>query len=323
MNRIFIIGSPEHGNLGDHGIVIAMHKFLHDYFADYDVHEITGKSFYLMPEKAQHMISKNDLIIVPGGGFMGSLWMTSENMLRNILASFPANPVVIFPQSVFFEDNRHGETEYNASKAAYENHPDLTIMLREKKSYELMKKLFPAIKKIHLMPDIASYLDLTAPLAERQYISLCLRDDKESIVSPEQKQVLTDLCRSQGYNFKEITTHLGRTEIIPDTRENLFYAMIDDFKTSRLVITDRLHGMLFAAVTSTPCIAMDNLSKKVSGVYEWIKYLSYIKFAGNTPHCGRLIEEQNKHSLHGVYDNSNLSIYFDQMAAILRDKLEN
>ena len=46
----------------------------------------------------------------------------------------------------------------------------------------------------------------------------------------------------------------------------------------RSLITDRIHGMLFAAVTGTPCIALDNVSKKVSGAYEWIQYLDYIQF---------------------------------------------
>ncbi len=33
-----------------------------------------------------------------------------------------------------------------------------------------------------------------------------------------------------------------------------------EFLSSGLVITDRLHGMIFAAITGTPCIALDNKS---------------------------------------------------------------
>ena len=35
--------------------------------------------------------------------------------------------------------------------------------------------------------------------------------------------------------------------------------------------------VIFCVITGTPCIAMDNLSKKVSGTYEWIKDLEYVK----------------------------------------------
>jgi pyruvyl transferase EpsI len=54
--------------------------------------------------------------------------------------------------------------------------------------------------------------------------------------------------------------------------------MIDIIRNSELVITDRLHGMIFCAITSTPCIVMSNYNYKVSGVYEWIKDLKYVSF---------------------------------------------
>ena len=36
--------------------------------------------------------------------------------------------------------------------------------------------------------------------------------------------------------------------------------------------------MVFAALSGTPCVALDNISKKVSGVYDgWMKPLSYVR----------------------------------------------
>ena len=40
--------------------------------------------------------------------------------------------------------------------------------------------------------------------------------------------------------------------------------------------------MIFAYITGTPCYVFDNLSHKVSGVYEWIKDCGYIKYCENT-----------------------------------------
>ena len=49
------------------------------------------------------------------------------------------------------------------------------------------------------------------------------------------------------------------------------------FKTSKIVITDRLHGMILSAITNTPCIAINNSNGKVAGVYEkWLKGKSSI-----------------------------------------------
>ena len=53
---------------------------------------------------------------------------------------------------------------------------------------------------------------------------------------------------------------------------------LDEFRKSKLVVTDRLHGMLFAAITGTPCIALGNSSGKVKGVYDWLTHLDYIQY---------------------------------------------
>ena len=38
-----------------------------------------------------------------------------------------------------------------------------------------------------------------------------------------------------------------------------------------MLVTDRLHGMIFSYLVGTPCIVLDNKTKKVSGVYNsWL-----------------------------------------------------
>src|SRR5699024_1734022 len=61
-----------------------------------------------------------------------------------------------------------------------------------------------------------------------------------------------------------------------EIRKKYLERKFKEFSTSKLVVTDRLHGMIFSLITGTPCIAFDNISKKVSGVYEWFKDTGYI-----------------------------------------------
>lgn len=52
---------------------------------------------------------------------------------------------------------------------------------------------------------------------------------------------------------------------------------LNEFASHQCVITDRLHGMVLAAITDTPCIALGCNNYKIQGVYEWIKIInSYI-----------------------------------------------
>ena len=53
---------------------------------------------------------------------------------------------------------------------------------------------------------------------------------------------------------------------------------LQEFSQYRLIITDRLHGMVFSYVVGTPCIAIDNKTGKSKALYnDWIKNSPLIK----------------------------------------------
>jgi pyruvyl transferase EpsI len=59
-----------------------------------------------------------------------------------------------------------------------------------------------------------------------------------------------------------------------------------------MVVTDRLHGMIFAAITNTPCIAMGNINGKVKSVYEtWLSNNQYVKYANNVDEFEQMLKE--------------------------------
>ena len=62
-------------------------------------------------------------------------------------------------------------------------------------------------------------------------------------------------------------------------RKKVIYKKLKKFAKSKIVITDRLHGMIFAYLTQTPCIVFSNYNHKVIGTYEWIKDVNYIELA--------------------------------------------
>lgn len=92
----------------------------------------------------------------------------------------------------------------------------------------------------------------------------------------------------------------------------------DRFRKSEIVFTDRLHGMIFSAITGTPCIAFPNVSHKVKGVYDWVlKDCPYILFMDS---FDKEKAEEFILSVRGKsfeYDNSFVKSYYDELLKII------
>lgn len=307
-----LIGSPEHGNLGDHAISLAEVAFLKEYYPNLQVIEISGAHFRADADGIIKRVKDNDIIFVTGGGFIGNLWMEEEEMVRKVIKVFPNNPIIIFPQTIYFDNSNIGKNEKEISKACYENHQNLCICLREKKSYELITSEFSKVSKCLFIPDIVTYLNMTQPLLQRSGALLCMRTDKEQVLSQEHLQKIKGLLGLNNLQCTYTSTVLNYNFNLSQ-RQSEFEKKINEFKRSRVVITDRLHGMLFAAISGTPCIALNNISGKVEGVYEWIKDLGYVKYARDWSEIEKYLEEILKQDS-SSYDNRKLKPYFEQMA---------
>ena len=113
-----------------------------------------------------------------------------------------------------------------------------------------------------------------------------------------------------------------------EVREFEVERKFDEFRRARLVITDRLHGMIFAAITGTPCIALNNSSGKVEGVWSlWLRHLDYVKFVREAADYVKFVREAAEIpalldamlALGGRrYDPSVFEKYWADIAATLR-----
>ncbi|MDN6852548.1 MAG: polysaccharide pyruvyl transferase family protein, partial [Tetragenococcus koreensis] len=66
-------------------------------------------------------------------------------------------------------------------------------------------------------------------------------------------------------------------------RDWLLTLKLDQIKASEVVVTDRLHGMIFSAITQTPCLVFDNNYGKASAFYyNWLEDLDYIQHTTET-----------------------------------------
>ena len=59
-------------------------------------------------------------------------------------------------------------------------------------------------------------------------------------------------------------------------RKQYLEDMFTDISSAELVVTDRLHGMVFCAITGTPCVVFPNDHHKIREAAKWFGGIDYI-----------------------------------------------
>lgn len=272
-----LLDTPTHENLGDHAIVMAEQQFLDRYRSENKYLELTAAEINHHERWYARLTPMNRVVLVHGGGFLGALWPDEEYRFRRILKAFSKHRVIVFPQTVTFDmETEEGRAFFEESKRVYESHPNLTVFVREKKSEEFMRTCLPRIPCV-LVPDIVTLMEADIPKHGRNGILFCMRRDVEKNISQDELNMLIGTVKRHYPDEKiDFTDTVVDYMIQPKDREREVLSKLEQFSKAKLVITDRLHGMIFAALTNTPCIAFSNSNGKVGAVYEWIKCNEYI-----------------------------------------------
>ena len=315
MKKIVIMGIPHHGNLGDNAIAYSEEKLIKTYFNNYEYFEMPEDNLYKCAKRVKKFINDEDIILLHGGGNIGDTYETPEKGRREVIKQFPNNKIIVFPQTAFFSDTEKGKEELEKSKEIYNSHKKLTLLAREKKSYRLMKEYFDK-NKIYLTPDIVMTLKIESN-QKRENALLLFRNDKEKTLNNDAIEKIKNEVTL--YKFSDM--NVGEkilNNVAGKYRDCLLNNKFDEFKTAELVITDRLHGMIFAAITETPCIVFSNFNHKIEESYSWLSNLNYIKYCNNIDKIGEYIQE-----LKGVkdikYDNS---FALNRILEVLKSEIE-
>ncbi|MDO4870523.1 MAG: polysaccharide pyruvyl transferase family protein [Candidatus Saccharibacteria bacterium] len=279
--RIFLIaGIPIHNNLGDQAIAVAEIKFLKRNAQKAKVICLNlsgGVLFAHSLKKIKKYIQSNDIIFGHGGGNMGDQYPNEELARREIIKNFPNNKIIIFPQTMFFRDTVQAQKMLKQTIKQYSYHKDLTLIAREQKTYQLMKEYFKA-NEVLLTPDIVLSMTNLSINEQRCGAMTCLRSDVEKTKNVNDRQII-DLLQKK-FKKVNISDTMSNYKIILTNWDRiiLLYRKWRQFSQAEIVVTDRLHGMVFAWLTKTPCVVFSNYNYKVSGTYEWIKQTKFIEF---------------------------------------------
>lgn len=279
--RILLFMTPEYGNIGDHAIAYATLDFLKKNTNNQTIIEVTQKQLIYSFNLICRYINKNDLILISGGGYFGDLWFNDgEYLVRKIIKKYSKNKIIILPMTSYFSNTSTGNKELKKSSEIYKKHNNLYIFCREKNTFDLFKKNnFIKNENLFLVPDMVLHLTLEKKHKESKAL-LCFRNDKEKNINININKLSEYIKKNTGLEIFKTTTRIN-SEITLEYREKILFDKLEEFLKAKIVITDRLHAMIFSYITCTPCIVLDNISGKISGVYQWIKDSDYIYLAHN------------------------------------------
>lgn len=315
-HTVFLVLTPQHNNIGDHAIAYAETRLLNKLNIDYV--EITGSQLYELKHYNLLGIMNKRPILFNGGGYLGTLWFQGEQYVREIVSKNPKSNILCFPNTIFYESSSFGENELNNAINIYNKHNKLYFYAREETSYNFMKKHF---KNVKLVPDIVLSLDAFQNNSKRSGCILCLRNDKEKTrTQTDEESVVESIKRLFGTDFTYTDMLYKTTLVSTSERFNVIQSKLEEFSKSNLIITDRLHAMIFAAITETPCIVINSMSPKVKGCFEWLKNLGYIRFVDDlnniTTVYNEIMQTQPK------FTNIHLMPYYNELKSDLINIIE-
>lgn len=328
-----LLNTPEHGNLGDHAIALGELFFLQDTLPNLKVIEISGHHLRFDKNRVIRLLDKSDVILVHGGGYLGNLWPREEELFREIVERFASKKIFLFPQTIYFDKTHGGDQEEQISRSIYTSHQMIHFFARENQSFKLLKEGFK-LERVYLMPDMALYLtfkrDVLGVLAHfkpKNMAIFCMRNDREKrVLNNLTSQEIELLVRKRNYEVEYTDTVINNL-VRPHERLNRVAEIFGKFSESRLIVTDRLHGMIFSFITGTPCIALDNLSGKVRSFHEtWFKNVSFIKFISTPSEVEESLEMLLKLGEEDIASELELAkkkfkLHFEELASLLKREI--
>ncbi|MBQ7544813.1 MAG: polysaccharide pyruvyl transferase family protein [Synergistaceae bacterium] len=318
ISRIITLNVPRYGNRGDIAIALAERRLFNEHCRDRLLIELPFDLCDDYPHLIIPHINSRDILMTVGGGWYGSFWRNAEMTALNILRHFPNNRVIIMPQTIYYFDSAQGRKELADDRKSFARFKDLHVFVRDRKSFEMIHStnLFPNAQSVDLVPDMACSMDFTNLAPEkREGVLVCLRPDVEQVLTNHERNTLcVRLLREFGH-VGFFSTNPVRSTVMLSEWEKVLDETLRMIAGAELVITDRLHGMLFAAITGTPCVAFDNKTGKVHSVHEWISGCEYVQVCRSAEEFDGAVKKAL--SSPRKWDNSELLPYFNKILSLI------
>lgn len=276
--QAFIFLAADYGNIGDIGISQAQHDFLKKELNGFDIVSVPISQTRLVLRSIQKQIKPDDIVTIIGGGNMGAIYPDIEALRQLVIKSCPHNRIVCFPQTLDWDDSLKSNRALQRLVTSYSRHPDIHVFARESITHTKLNEIFSPHYNVSvgLVPDIVMTSTAealgTKECIDPSGILRCLRDDKEAALSVAQYAILDAALAITGYSIKKTDTHAGGSELDAVYCAALLADKLGQFRAAKLVVTDRLHGMILSLLSGTPCLVIPNANHKISQTWrDWLR----------------------------------------------------
>jgi pyruvyl transferase EpsO len=275
-----LVGFPNHSNVGDSAIWLGQLEYLRSrggrvaYMCDewsYDPRELARRV-------------DGGAILLAGGGNLGDVWPDQQRLRERVVGSFPEHTIVQLPQTVNFRKREN----FERTAQLFGSHERFTLLVRDEASLQLARAELPC--PVELCPDMALGLGPIARPPEERDILALVRSDKESagardaLCAGDIECVDWPLLRGPRLARRETSRRLGvlvgrygqwfrrltpRLYAIYDAmaRDRLATGM-RILGSSRVVVTDRLHGHILCLQLGIPHVCVDTSFRKIAPFVE-------------------------------------------------------
>ncbi len=282
-SKVALLDFPNHNNVGDNAIWLGEKVALSKIGADV----VYQCDLYSFSEKAlRKRLGKDGVILMHGGGNLGSVWPEHQMFREKIIKLFPDKKIIQLPQSVHFDS----EEDKIRFKEVARSHLNLYIFVRDTASLDILKQLD---LNVELCPDMALALG-PVPTCSKPVVDVVwlARTDHESVNSDHHNlnytlEKLDWLYGEPGKFYSKwvmrFTVRLRRIvqkscQRLPFLRDyfgglnSMYFDLLAQSRFNRgirilcrgkVVMTDRLHGHILSTLLGKPQILFDNHYRKI------------------------------------------------------------
>ena len=287
--RVALVNFPNHRNAGDPALWLGARAALDRIGAEV-VYRASWASYD--PVSLRRALGDGTILLQAGGNF-GDLYPGRQQATRErILSELADVPTVQLPQSVHFED----PTNLERMRRLCDRHADLTLMVRDRASLDLVEAHFDV--PTQLCPDLSMALGpLATPRRPSVDVVWLARNDPER--RDEQPPVPSDSASIRIVDWLDDLDHEPAAPLLDRVAAGVNRRLLARYEAGsplsrrtgrldaatydrlarrwvvrglhvlsegRVVVTDRLHGHLLALLMGTPHVVLDNSIGKV-GAY--------------------------------------------------------